>query len=149
MPAASVTAASTRPIQPSGAPLSVMLPPEVIQLGAPPASTRTSACVSLPLWGVLLPAEFLSLIRARHLSAQYLEAAEDYHWGNVGGEGPEHCFVNASTCQKDMWHNPLPGSERGLRLQLPVRVAELPCPECMVRRSSGAERRGGGTQREG
>ena len=43
------------------------------------------------------------------MSAQYLEAAEDYHWGNVGGQGPEHCFVNASTCQKDMWHNELPG----------------------------------------
>ena len=27
----------------------------------------------------------------------------------MGGQGPEHCFVNASTCQKDMWHNELPG----------------------------------------
>ena len=51
----------------------------------------------------------ISLADPRRLSAQYLEAAEDYHWGNVGGQGPEHCFVNASTCQKDMWHNELPG----------------------------------------
>ena len=58
---------------------------------------------------LLLPAEFLSLIRRGGWRGQYLEAAEDYHWGNVGGQGPEHCFVNASTCQKDMWHNELPG----------------------------------------
>ena len=39
----------------------------------------------------------------------YLEAAEDYHWGNTGGQGPEHCAVNASTCKKDMWENHAPG----------------------------------------
>ena len=39
----------------------------------------------------------------------YLEAAEDYHWGNRGSIGPAHCNASAASCLKDMWHDHQPG----------------------------------------
>jgi arylsulfatase B len=39
----------------------------------------------------------------------YLEAAEDYHWGNM--KGPDKCDATNITCKKDLWHNLLPGHD--------------------------------------
>ena len=41
----------------------------------------------------------------------YLEAAEDYHWGNRGDMGPEHCNASSPSCLKDMWLDHQPGYE--------------------------------------
>jgi|EP01043_Picozoa_sp_COSAG02_P053075 arylsulfatase B len=41
----------------------------------------------------------------------YLEAAEDYHWGNTDAQGPEKCNATSPICRKDMWHNLLPGHD--------------------------------------
>ena len=56
------------------------------------------------------PVRFFTASTSPHPIYIY-EAAEDYHWGNTGAQGPDHCYVNGSNCIKDMWSDHSPGYE--------------------------------------